>query len=210
MRIILKVNMPESQAHGKINENNIRKEVFGLEPGENHISEYDINSDENTITHNNGSIKTTGGNTVYCSDIERFIKSDGVMIVSQYEQTAENTKTIKKTYLFWLNDKHSDEINKLNINAISEYVKKVKSLPRGKIQPDQRFYKEEKKCLETDYFKIHPKVDSKNQRRVQCSLNIETMKKILDYQEWDGAKIQLNEKMYTYTDTIASTPRIRH
>ena len=202
--------MPESQAHGKINENSIRKEVFNLDPGKNHISEYDITSEENLITHENISIKTTGSNIVYCGDIERFINSNGLMIVSIYEQSDGHTKTIKKTYQFWLNDKHRNEIKKLNINAIYEYVKNVKSLPHGEIPKDQRFYKTDKTCLETDYFKICPKVDSAGQRRVQCSVNIKKMKNILDYTECDGANIQLNGKMYTYTDTIASTSRVRH
>jgi hypothetical protein len=202
--------MPESQAHGKIIENNIRREVFGLDPGTNHISKYDINCEENTITGKDISIKVTGNKNIDCGDIERFINSHGQMIVIAYYQTDENTKTIHKTYLFELNEKHTEKMAELDKQCISAYVGEVKSLPYGIIPKDQRYYKETKKCLETDYLKIHPKVDSKTQRRVQCSLNIEKMKSNLDYKEWDGAKIQLGDTEYIFTNTITSTLRVRN
>ena len=66
----------------------------------------------------------------------------------------------------------------MNIREVREFVDYVKSIPAGK--EAQLSTKSTRQMLQegTRYcalFKLNPKVDSKNQRRVQCSLHIDKL-----------------------------------
>ena len=69
----------------------------------------------------------------------------------------------------------------MNYNQLAEYCTYIKNIPAGK-EAQQETKTERtvlKNCVEDKnaLFKIHPKVDSKKQRRVQCSLNIKELLK---------------------------------
>ena len=69
----------------------------------------------------------------------------------------------------------------MNYNLLADYCTYIKNISAGK--KAQQETKEEreilKNCVEDKnaLFKIHPKVDSKKQRRVECSLNIKELLK---------------------------------
>ena len=61
----------QSQKHGFIWENEIRNIIFNKKEESNNTDKYDIITDTENI-----SIKTTGSNTICCSDILRFFTYD--------------------------------------------------------------------------------------------------------------------------------------
>ena len=89
------------------------------------------------------------------------------------------------------------------IVKIKNFVERVKSIPHGKCV--NKWYKEEVKdiCKDIPYFSVHPKVDSKSQRRVQCSINL---KNISIDEVYEGGKF----RNITYIKEIISSPRKRN
>ena len=69
----------------------------------------------------------------------------------------------------------------MNYNQLAEYVDYIKNIPAGKNAQQETKTERTvlKNCIEDKnaLVKIHPKVDSKKQRRVQCSLNIKELLK---------------------------------
>jgi hypothetical protein len=102
-----------------------------------------------------------------------------IMIVGQWRQDG-NTKVIHTVYCF--NVKSSDYKKlwgKMTKKSVKEFDKYVKSIPHGKegrdsTKEERTSRKDEISCKDA-LMVIHPKVDSKNQRRVQCSFKIDEM-----------------------------------
>jgi hypothetical protein len=172
----------QSQKHGFTFENYIRKYIFNLPEKSNDTSIHDICKEHNCYNNNeNCSIKTTKSNIIYCSDILRFYNYNfdekNTIIVVQYLQI-ENRKHVKHIYEINYNKEcHELLFGNLPLCEIEKYVNNVKSIPKN-INGDKAKsifnYLEEKDKLNEKYnFKINinPKIDSKNQRRVQCSIN---------------------------------------
>ena len=88
----------------------------------------------------------------------------------------------------------------MNYNQLAEYVDYIKNIPAGKAAQQEtkttrtilKNCTEDKKAL----FTINPKVDSKKQRRVQCSLKIK-----------DLIKAGIEYKVTTIRETVFSPPR---
>lgn len=191
------LEMPQSQEHGFIIENFIRKNVFLLEPIANDINIHDIPCDKNRFNSNEDvSIKCTGSNKIECGDIQRFYSYDfsekNTIIVIQYSQNTDTTKIIKRIYEIDYNQElHKLLFGEITIEKINEYVQFIKSIPSGREARDQceAEYKKRKKELQNFHKMttiIHPKVDSKSQRRVQCSFDISKIpKKFITYTSTD-------------------------
>ena len=127
----------------------------------------------------NVSIKTTGSNTICCGDILRFYDYDflktNTIIVIKYDQVS-NEKIIKNIYEIDYNKEcHKLLFGELTYNKIKDYDLYIKNIPKGKVSYNEKNkYLKYKKELEKDnncLIKINPKVDSKYQRRVQCSIS---------------------------------------
>ena len=63
--------------------------------------------------------------------------------------------------------------------SVEEFDKYIKSIPHGKegqqSTKEERTLRKDKITCKDALMAIHPKVDSKNQRRVQCSFKIDEM-----------------------------------
>ena len=175
--------MPASQLHGFIIENDIKENVFGLEYEKNNTDRHDIPKEKNKYDENeNCSIKTTGSNTIDCSDIFSIYSYDfndkNTIIVYKYKQIDGNYKKLENIYEINYNKEcHKRLFGDLPIDVLKEYVDLVKSIQK-KINKDElkkysRHYLAVKEKIQTEYnmkIRISPKVDSKSQRRVQCSI----------------------------------------
>ena len=193
----------QSQKHGFIFENEIKKKVFDLHILDiNNTNKYDIPKHINKFNKNeNCSIKTTKNNTICCADILRFYNSECTIIVIKYKQIKDE-KVIEKIYEINYNDKcHKLLFGDLPRDVIEEYVKNVNSIPKKTGSKDAKkifHYLNEKKKIEDSYthiIKINPKVDTK-QSRVQCSITKfeETLKDFITYKSSPDKPNILREK----------------
>ena len=172
----------EVQAHGNYYEDLKTKQITGLSKDEydalkesGYTSGMDI--EKGLLSAYDYSIKTSKGNKVDCGDIlRRRQETDYNLVVGCYSQVGDN-KVFYSEYTFYIRPEHERTLwGRMNYNQLAEYVDYIKNIPAGK-EAQQETKTERtvlKNCIEDKnaLMKIHPKVDSKKQRRVQCSLKM--------------------------------------
>ena len=172
----------EVQAHGNYYEDLKTRQITGLSKAEydalkenGYTSGMDIM--KGLMSAYDYSIKTSKGNTVDCGDIlRRRQETDYNLVVGCYSQVGDN-KVFYSEYTFYIRPEHEQKLwGKMNYNQLAEYVDYIKNIPAGR-EAQQETKTERtvlKNCIEDKnaLFKIHPKVDSKKQRRVQCSVKM--------------------------------------
>lgn len=209
-----KILFTQSQMHGFVWENEIKEKVFKLPSEKNNCDIHDIPAVKNIFDNTeNISIKTTKNNTIDCADILRFYDYDfetekNTIIVIQYIQN-NNFKIIKSTYEI----NYNKELHKLLFGSVTkdkliEYIEYIKQIPNGKASKEvSKEYIKKKKELQKNNnmtINISPKVDSKKQRRVQCSIpNFNNLPSHL-INKYDGAIV----RNINITQKIESKQRI--
>ena len=178
--------MPQVQRHGFEFENQIRTRVFGLSPHENDTNVHDIPSEESKDGMNY-SVKTTSSNSIGCGDIQRFIehRDDTVTMLGIKHIQEGDTKDPIRCFELPFTDEVKKRIYGTKINEVipevNSFVTRISNLPRGRIPLEEKFWmgdnnekdKIQKKIRDGGgCLTINPKVDSKAQRRVQCSIKI--------------------------------------
>ena len=172
----------EVQAHGNYYEDLKTRQITGLGKAEydalkesGYTSGMDI--EKGLLSAYDYSIKTSKGNKVDCGDIlRRRQETDYNLVVGCYSQVGDN-KVFYSEYTFYIRPEHEQKIwGRMNYNQLAEYVDYIKNIPAGR-EAQQETKTERtvlKNCIEDKnaLMKIHPKVDSKKQRRVQCSLKM--------------------------------------
>ena len=172
----------EVQAHGNYYEDLKTRQITGLSKAEydalkenGYTSGMDIM--KGLMSPYDYSIKTSKGNTVDCGDIlRRRQETDYNLVVGCYSQVGDN-KVFYSEYTFYIRPEHESILwGRMNYNQLAEYVDYIKNIPAGR-EAQQETKTERtvlKNCIEDKnaLMKIHPKVDSKKQRRVQCSLKM--------------------------------------
>jgi hypothetical protein len=207
----------QSQAHGLFWDNEIRV-GFGLPACINDTTKYDIPCEQNKFNCiENISIKTSGNNNIDCGDILRFYDLDTTkkltIILIRYKQTG-NIKTINEIIEIDYNEKLKNILfGSIPRQVIEGYVKYIKSIESGAVSEQiKKKYKDCKVKMQNEFnmlINISPKVDSKNQRRVQCS--IPKINELLDkYPEFVISKTKEPIiRDFTITSSIESGPRVR-
>jgi hypothetical protein len=176
----------EVQSHGVLFEDSIIRSITGLSKSEYqnrlpnaYTASMDvvrgINSDANF------SVKTSkGGHTVGCGDILRFMQhclnDEFTIVVGAWQQVTLQVKRYDRIYEF---DIKPEDYHKLwrdiTPEVIQPFVDYVKSIPPGKVaQLENRSVWKQRRQIIYDQFgrglcAIDAKIDSQNQRRVQCS-----------------------------------------
>ena len=147
------------------------------------------------------SIKTTGCNVVDCGDILRRRQEEKYnLVVAVWEQVGM-TKVFHTEYTFYISPSDSDKLwGKMSYMKLKEYDDYIKSIPAGKeAQQETKTTRTILKTVTEDknaLFTINPKVDSKKQRRVQCSLKIKQL-----------IKAGIPHKVTPIRETVFSPPR---
>ena len=127
------------------------------------------------------SIKTTGSKTVCSSDVLRMMshRKDYRLIVGCYKQEGENKKFHTQYEFFITPEDYSKLWGKMDYQLVESFVNFVKAIPHGpEAQEDtksDRDQLQEQASCEEALFNINPKVDSKKQRRVQCSVHLDKL-----------------------------------
>ena len=128
----------------------------------------------------NYSIKTAKGNKVDCGDIlRRMVEDDYKIVIGLWKQSGDN-KIFHTEYTFNIKPEDYNKLwGNMKYELVEEYDSFIKSIPSGK--DAQQSTKEERTIRKNNIsckdalMVIHPKVDSKKQRRVQCSFKIDEM-----------------------------------
>ena len=175
----------EVQAHGNYFEDLKIRELTGFSKDEydsmkdnGYTSSMDIvkglHSDKDV------SIKTAKGRKVDCGDILRR-RSETVydIIIGVWDQVGDRM-IFHTEYTFHIKPEHETLLwGRMSYEKLREFNEYIKSIPEGRTA--QQETKVERQVLKTiiedadAQMKIHPKVDSKKQRRVQCSFNIDKL-----------------------------------
>lgn len=168
--------MPENQQHGFLWESEIKTKVFGLTGPDPYTAVHDVDRSRNTLNPNeNVSIKTTGSDTLCMGDALRvFDYEDGVAhtcIAVRYTQGAEQ-KNLQNVYELDLNQRELlwGRVTKQDIEELDALVR---TMPAGQRVADiDRAITQKKKELnaKSGVIRFNPKIDSKTQRRLQCSI----------------------------------------
>ena len=196
----------EVQAHGNYYEDLKTRQITGLSKDDydalkenGYTSGMDIM--KGLLSPYDYSIKTTNGNKIDCGDIlRRRQETDYNLVVGVYEQCGDN-KVFHTEYTFYIKPEHERKLwGKMNYNQLAEYVDYIKNIPAGK-EAQQETKTERtvlKNCISDNnaLMVIHPKVDSKKQRRVQCSVKINEL-----------IKAGIEHKVTTIRETVFSPPR---
>ena len=175
----------EVQAHGNYFEDIKIRELTGFSKDEydsmkdnGYTSSMDIvkglHSDKDV------SIKTAKGRKVDCGDIlRRRSETEYDIIIGVWDQVGDK-KIFHTEYTFHIKPKHETLLwGKMSYEKLREFNDYIKSIPEGRTaQQDTKVERQLLKTITEDanaQMKIHPKVDSKKQRRVQCSFNIDKL-----------------------------------
>ena len=169
----------QSQSHGLYWDNEIRVKVFGLDQCINDTKKYDIDACENKFDPlENVSIKTSSNNNIDCGDILRFFNGDFTkkytIILIRYTQK-DNYKCVKEIIEIAYTSTLRDHLfGTACQELLQQYVDFIKAIPSGPVTEEiKKEYKMRKCELQKECnmaINISPKVDSKSQRRVQCSI----------------------------------------
>lgn len=181
----------ESQSHGNIFEDTLIQNITGITKKEyekliknGYISFLDLH--KGILCKFNGSIKTSNAKSVGCGDILTFMKlcrdTPHKFIVANWKQISETHKEFHTVYEFNIDPSNYTLIfGDLDDEVISPFVNYVKSIPPGKPAQlaNQKLWKLKKSEIQKNYntglIDINAKIDSKRQRRVQCSLKIDQL-----------------------------------
>lgn len=195
----------ESQAHGLQFEEAIIKSITGISKDQyqsllegKYTSSMDIV--KGIKSKNDYSIKVAKKNTgIGGGDILRFYshaKQGFTLIIGIWQQKNRETKIYDSIYEFYIKPSDFKTLwGNIPYNVLEDFVKYVKNIPEGKKAQleNRKLWKEKRQKIYDTYEKglmnIAAKIDSKSQRRVQCSLNI---KELID----SGIEYELHTKKY--------------
>ena len=197
----------EVQAHGNYFEDIKIRELTGFSKDEydsmkdnGYTSSMDIV--KGLYSDRDVSVKTAKGRKVDCGDIlRRRSETEYDIIIGVWDQVGDK-KIFHTEYTFHIKPEHETLLwGKMSYEKLREFNDYIKSIPEGRTA--QQNTKVERQLLKTitedanAQMKIHPKVDSKKQRRVQCSFNIDKL--IKSGVEYEARPIRLTVDSKTRT-----------
>lgn len=167
-----------NQLHGKTIEDMIKSAFQGSSDcSRSASSRFDIEAIFDKEHHLSTSIKASKKGNIELADARRFFENNDEfrLLICRYEQ-----KSVKKIF----SEIHEVFIDKnildylkgqIPYEAVVNFHEKLTSFPFGKHVEARIFAKEHKEVLQNTYSSniiLNPKIDSKRQRRLQCSMNI--------------------------------------
>lgn len=205
----------EVQQHGLIFEDFKIKEITGLSKTEYDILKYGgytskFDLVDGIIVDKNYSIKTTKTNRIDCGDVlSRMKELDYILIIGAYKQIGDY-KIFYGEYTFNIKPQHYEILwGSMTYEKVKIFDDYVKSIPFGKDGQQNTLIERKKlknliQCNKSLY-KLNPKVDSKNQRRVQCSINLKDLiKSGIDYQ-YKSLNLKIQSKSRNKYDCVLSS-----
>ena len=149
------------------------------------------------------SIKTAKGRKVDCGDIlRRRSETEYDIIIGVWDQVGD-MKIFHTEYTFHIKPEHETLLwGRMSYEKLREFNEYIKSIPEGRTaQQETKVERQVLKTITEDadaQMKIHPKVDSKKQRRVQCSFNIDRLIKAGVEYEARPIRLTIDSKTRTF------------
>ena len=199
------LKLTQRQKHGFIFENNIRTDIFKIQPKLNDTNIHDIIESENKFNNNETiSIKLTGSVYICCGDIIRFasynFSKKNTIIIGISEKVNQYSIKIKRIIEIDYNIRlHKKLFGSITLEELKDYNNLVKKIPNGRVS--NKLYLPQKKELQSIHnmsIVVNPKVDKKDQRRVQCSINWNKLLKL--YPEFIISDTNVNDNKIKIRD----------
>lgn len=180
--------MASNQLHGKNFEDLIKAALFqgAADRSRSVNSEFDIEGDFDRVLGLPSSIKTTSGDTIGLADARRFWRNNSAyrMLVCSYtqEETAKLFHQVDEILL------HGDMFPTLKGAISLEEITEIHNgfgiarFPRGTHDEARAWVKERLKTVQDriGLVVLNPKIDSKSQRRLQCSVSLPALIKLAE------------------------------
>ena len=180
--------MSINQMHGKNFEDMIKSTFRGsADSGRRNTSPFDIEGVFDKELHLNTSIKTTklslrNAEVFSMSDARRIfsLNEDFRMLIGLYEQR-DQRKTFVKVLEYIVKKEDLEKLRgEVTLEMVEKFHEKLKSFPEGKHKEARIYHKKENaKMKDKTLITLNPKIDSKNQRRLQCSFKRKVLESIL-------------------------------
>lgn len=177
--------MSNNQQHGKSFEDIVKINYSGSsDHGRLNTNPFDIESKFDKKLGLSTSVKTTKSNDIGLSDARRFFSNEEPhrIIVGKYTQN-KNKKEINEVYEIIINE---DALRKLkgdlDFNVVNEFHEKIKTFAKGNHKEARIYAKNQKQLIQSTSdtsIKLNPKIDSKTQRRLQCSVSLNKLMEVV-------------------------------
>ena len=198
----------EVQAHGNQYEDKKIREITGMSKDEyDNLKDNGYTSSMDIVkglySDRDISIKTAKSKKVDCGDIlRRRAETEYDIIIGLWNQVGDK-KIFHTEYTFHIKPEHETLLwGKMSYEKLREFNDYIKSIPEGRTaQQDTKVERQVLKTITEDtnaQMRIHPKVDSKKQRRVQCSFNIDKLIKSGVEYEARPIRIVIESKTRTF------------
>jgi hypothetical protein len=172
--------MTESQAHGFTWEKSVLEGVYGITGAQvgGYTRTHDVSAEENTLDGASVSIKTSGSESVDMGDARRVFQACASgepfhLLLIQYAQEGDE-KVLESVSYIDLTSSITELFGELGLEDITDMHTYLKAIPAGRASVDTRNeYKRRAAELSrrSGAISLRPKVDSKTQRRLQCSFS---------------------------------------
>ena len=181
--------MAEVQNHGVLFEDTVIKSITGMSKEEYQKTlegAYTASMDipKGFSSEVNYSVKVSGGKGLGGGDILRFLRhcldDEFTIIAGAWRQVSPEKKVYSEIYEFDITPEHYKKLfENISEEVLTEFVEYVKAIAPGKEAQlaNRKLWKEKRRTIyETcgrGVIAIDAKIDSKTQRRVQCSAKIQ-------------------------------------
>lgn len=182
----------EVQNHGVLFEDNVIRAITGLSKDEYQTlleNAYTASMDvvKGIKSNTNYSIKVSkDGKSIGCGDVLRFIRhcreDEFTMVVGAWRQITPEVKRYNEIYEFNIKpEDYATLWNSITEEVVKPFVDYVKSIDPGKQaqEANKKIWKQRRQEIYDTHGQglcaIDAKIDSKNQRRVQCSIKIDKL-----------------------------------
>ena len=172
--------MTESQAHGFTWEKSVLEGVYGITGPQvgGYTRAHDVSAEDNKLDGVSVSIKASGSSSVDMADARRVFESCASgepfhLLLIQYKQE-DDEKVLKSVLYVDLTSSATELFGDLTLEDITAMHTYLKAIPAGRASIDTRSeYKVRAADLSrrSGAISLRPKVDSKKQRRLQCSFS---------------------------------------
>jgi RNAse (barnase) inhibitor barstar len=175
--------MSKSQSHGKMYENYIKSAFTGASDySRPQDSLWDIEEKFDNIDHLPTSIKVTSSGIVDLADARRFwlIDQSYRLLVAEHNQKNKEIKQFINLHEFLiLYEEHCKLLGNISYKDIEDFHNNLLIYKFGKHNEARLFSKNRKilfkEQLMQSTVQLNPKIDSKTQRRLQCSISLDKL-----------------------------------